>query len=246
MPVQTHIKPANQAQNLTHRITRELGIAIVTGAHSRDNPIPSEAELSRRYDLSRSVVREAVKMLTAKGLLSSRPRTGITVQSEDRWNLLDPDVLAWHLERPFSKALLMEFTDLRLSIEPAAAALAARVAGAADKTSIRTAMDRLHAADRGDGDKVESNIAFHVCVLHACQNGFFAQFAGLTTTALRFSSRAPARSISVRRPPLMDHQRVANAIIASRPGLAEQAMRSLIQDSVDVLGRHPIQGGRGD
>jgi DNA-binding FadR family transcriptional regulator len=80
------------------------------------NPIPIEAQLCRQYSVSRSVLREAVKMLTAKGLLGSRPRLGTWVQPEKDWNLLDPDVLGWLLERKFSPALLIEFTELRISI----------------------------------------------------------------------------------------------------------------------------------
>ena len=118
-----------RGQNLTYSIANHIGIAIVTGVYSADNPIPIEAELCRQYDASRPVLREAVKMLTAKGLLGARPRRGTWVQPEDRWNLLDPDVLGWLLERKFSPALLIEFTQMRLAVEPGAAMLAARVAG---------------------------------------------------------------------------------------------------------------------
>ena len=88
-----------RGQNLTYGIAHELGVAIVTGVYSGDNPIPIEAELCRKYDASRPVLREAVKMLTAKGLLRARPRQGTWVQPEEHWNLLDPDVLRWLLQR---------------------------------------------------------------------------------------------------------------------------------------------------
>src|SRR6185312_915075 len=120
-----------RGQSLTHRITHNLGVAIVTGVYSAANPIPIEADLCRRDNASRPVLREAVKMLTAKGLLISRPRLGTQVQPEEHWNMLDPDVLGWLLERKFSPALLMEFTQIRLAVEPGAAELAARVATAA-------------------------------------------------------------------------------------------------------------------
>src|SRR5580704_11295089 len=117
----THVR----GQNLTYSIANHIGIAIVTGVYSADNPIPIEAELCRQFNASRTVLREAVKMLTAKGLLGSRPRLGTWVQPEDKWNLLDPDVLGWLLERKFSPALLIEFTEMRLAVEPGAATLAA-------------------------------------------------------------------------------------------------------------------------
>src|SRR6202046_2671841 len=101
-----------RGQNLTYSIANQIGIAIVTGVYSADNPIPIEAELCREYGASRSVLREAVKMLTAKGLLGARPRQGTWVQPEESWNLLDPDVLRWLLERKFSLSLLIQFTQI--------------------------------------------------------------------------------------------------------------------------------------
>jgi len=80
-----------RGRNLTYSIANSLGVAIVTGTYSADNPIPIEAELCRQFDASRTALREAVKMLTAKGLLGSRPRLGTWVQPEDQWNLLDPE-----------------------------------------------------------------------------------------------------------------------------------------------------------
>src|SRR5215469_13024195 len=115
-----------RGQNLTHSIVQNLGIAIVTGNYSVKKPFPVEAELCKHYGASRSVLREAVKMLTAKGLLGARPRQGTWVQPEENWNLLDPDVLRWLLERKPWIDLLIEFTQVRLAIEPAAAALAAQ------------------------------------------------------------------------------------------------------------------------
>src|SRR5579863_1087078 len=142
----THVR----GQNLTYSIANHIGIAIVTGVYSADNPIPIEAELCRQYGASRPVLREAVKMLTAKGLLGARPRRGTWVQPEGKWNLLDPDVLGWLLERKFSSELLIEFTELRLAVEPAAATLAARAASAEEKSAISAALGRMQAAERGD------------------------------------------------------------------------------------------------
>src|SRR5665213_2399670 len=90
---------SGRGQNLTYSIAEDLGVAIVTGTYSDANPFPVEGELCKQYGVSRSILREAVKMLTAKGLLGSRPRRGTWVQHETKWNLLDPDVLRWMLER---------------------------------------------------------------------------------------------------------------------------------------------------
>src|SRR5882672_10934723 len=150
--------------NLTHSIVDGLGIAIVTGKYT-DRPFPREVELSAQYQAARTVTREAVKMLTSKGLLSARPRQGTRVENEDHWNLLDPDVLRWILERKFSLDLLIEFTEIRLSVEPGAASLAAKAASPAERADIAHAIERMIAAEKGEDDPLSSDIAFHVAVL---------------------------------------------------------------------------------
>jgi DNA-binding FadR family transcriptional regulator len=224
-----------QGQNLTYGIANELGIAIVTGIYSAGNPIPIEAELCRQYGASRSALREAVKMLTAKGLLGSRPRRGTWVEPEEKWNLLDPDVLGWLLERKYSPALLIEFTEIRLAVEPGAATLAARVAGREEKAAIRHAIERMQAADRGDDDPLDSDIAFHVAVLRASRNRFYAQLTGFTATALRFSIQTTNRYKGVQLASIADHKKVADAILAGRAVAAGQAMHKLIQEALDLI-----------
>jgi len=224
-----------QSQNLTYGIANELGIAIVTGTYSAGNPIPIEAELCRKYGASRSALREAVKMLTAKGLLGARPRRGTWVEPEEKWNLLDPDVLGWLLERKYSPALLIEFTEIRLAVEPGAATLAARVAGKEEKAAIRQAIERMQAADRGDDDPLDSDIAFHVAVLRASRNRFYAQLTGFTATALRFSIQTTNRYKGVQLASVTDHKKVADAILAGKSVAAGQAMHKLIQEALDLI-----------
>ena len=230
-----------RGQNLTYGIANHIGIAIVTGVYSADNPIPIEAELCREYDASRPVLREAVKMLTAKGLLGARPRRGTWVQPEDKWNLLDPDVLGWLLERKFSPALLIEFTEMRLAVEPGAATLAANVAGPQEKATISRAIERMQAADRGDDDPLDSDIAFHVAVLRASRNRFYAQLTGFIATALRFSIRMTNRYKGVRLASVADHKKVADAIIASKAAAAGEAMRRLIQEALELIRKREAQ-----
>ncbi len=227
-------------QNLTSSIVQDLGVAIVTGTYSDRNPFPVEAQLCRQYGASRTALREAVKMLTAKGLLGARPRQGTWVQPESKWNLLDPDILGWLLERKFSPALLTEFTEVRLAIEPLAAALAARAASAEDKQAVRDAIDRMRAAERGEDDPLASDIAFHVAVLRASKNRFYAQLTELTATALRFSIRTTNRYKGVQLASVADHKRVADAIIAGRPAVAAEAMRKMIQEALDLIVHHEV------
>jgi DNA-binding FadR family transcriptional regulator len=224
-----------RGQNLTHSIVQNLGIAIVTGTYSVKKPFPVEAELCKHYGASRSVLREAVKMLTAKGLLGARPRQGTWVQPESNWNLLDPDVLRWLLERKFSYSLLVEFAQIRLAVEPKAAALAATAADSEKKAEIRRAIDRMIAAEHGDDDPLESDIAFHAAILRASGNRFYAQLPEMISTALRFSIRMTNRQKGVRLASVEDHEKVCNAIMAGDAAKAEARMETLIQEALELI-----------
>jgi DNA-binding FadR family transcriptional regulator len=232
---ETRMVPVGRGQNMTSGIVENLGIAIVTGKYTKDNPFPVEADLCTQYGASRSILREAVKMLTAKGLLRARPRQGTWVQPESGWNLLDPDVLRWLLERKFSPALLIEFTQIRLAVEPAAAALAATESGPAEKAAIQKAIQRMLAAERGDDEPLDSDIAFHVAVLQASGNRFYAQLSELIESALRFSIKLTNRYKGVRLASVADHKKVADAIIARKPDAAASAMRNLIDEALDLI-----------
>ena len=226
---------SGRGQNLTYSIVEALGIAVVTGTYTDTNPFPVEADLCKQYGASRSVLREAVKMLTAKGLLGARPRQGTWVQPEESWNLLDPDVMRWLLERKFSLSLLIEFTQIRLAVEPAAAGLAARMAGPAEKAAIQSTIQRMIAAERGEDDPLGSDIAFHVAVLRASGNRFYSQLRELIETALRFSIRTTNRYKGVRLASVEDHKRVADAIISGNSEAAESTMRELIREALELI-----------
>ena len=230
-------RPAH-ADNLTRRVVEALGQAIVTGTWDAAGAFPIEAELCARFGVSRSVVREAVKMLTAKGLLSARPRRGTVVEPEPHWNLLDPDVLRWLLERAPSPGLLAEFTQMRLGIEPQAAALAAQAVGrgqAGMLLPIREALARMQAAGAGQDDPLASDIAFHVAILHASGNRFLVQLRELVDTALRISIRMTNARKGVALASVDDHARVLHAIEAGDPVAAAAAMRALLGEALDLI-----------
>ena len=230
-------RPAH-ADNLTRRVVEALGQAIVTGTWDAAGAFPIEAELCARFGVSRSVVREAVKMLTAKGLLSARPRRGTVVEPEPHWNLLDPDVLRWLLERAPSPALLAEFTQMRLGIEPQAAALAAQAVchgQTGGLLPIREALARMQAAGAGQDDPLASDIAFHVAILHASGNRFLVQLRELVDTALRISIRMTNARKGVALASVDDHARVLHAIEAGDPVAAAAAMRALLGEALALI-----------
>jgi DNA-binding FadR family transcriptional regulator len=220
-------------RNLTHGLLDHLGKAIVTGVYE-DKPFPTEAELSKQNGVSRSVTREAVKMLTAKGLLSARPRQGTVVRPASSWNLFDPDVLRWLLDRKFSIDLLRQFNELRIAIEPAAAALAATAADETALNEIRAGFARMEAAERGEDDPPDADIAFHVAILKASSNPFYFQFRDVVTTALRTSIRFTNR-IKGRTADLAQHGEVKEAIERHDPEGARAAMQAIITDVVELI-----------
>ena len=220
-------------RNLTYGMLDSLGRAIVLGKYS-DRAFPTEAELTEQHGVSRSVTREAVKMLTAKGLLSARPRQGTAVQPSANWNLFDTDVLRWLLERRFSIDLLRQFNELRVAIEPEAAALAAQVADVSDLTAISAGLERMREAERGSDDPLDADIAFHIAILQATKNPFYGQFQNIVSTALRtsirFTNRIKGRTASVE-----DHAAVENAIARRQPDKARKAMRHLIGEVLVLI-----------
>ncbi len=208
-------------RNLTYGLLEALGRAIVVGDY-KTRPFPTEAELARTHDVSRSVTREAVKMLTAKGLLGARPKQGTFVQPESNWNLFDTDVLRWLLERRSSISLLRQFNELRIAVEPQAAKLAATRATPPDVAAIGAGLRRMREAEVGRDDTLDADIAFHV------------QFRDVVDTALRtsirFTNRIAGRSASID-----DHAAVHEAIAAGKPDEAEHAMRNLIDDVLVLI-----------
>lgn len=221
-------------RNLTYGMLDVIGRAIVIGEY--DNvPFPTEAELARKHGVSRAVTREAVKMLTAKGLLSARPRQGTIVQPQSSWNLFDSDVLHWLLERKFSVELLRHFNQLRVAIEPEAAALAAMQATEAECAAIGAGLARMVAAEAGADNTLAADIAFHVAVLEGSGNPFYKQFrdmvASALATSIHFTNRIKGRSASIE-----DHRAVYDAILRRDSEGARCAMRRLIGDVLELIG----------
>jgi DNA-binding FadR family transcriptional regulator len=226
-------------RTLTLHLVDTVGSAIVRGEY-QGRPFPTEAELSREHGISRSVTREAIKMVTAKGLLGARPKIGTFVQPEESWNLFDIDVLRWLMEQKLSSALLRQFNELRLTVEPQAAAWAARRATPAQVTAILSGLTRMREAAEGNDDPLSADIDFHVAVLRASGNPFLSQFRDIVTTALRTSIRITNRQAGGKAC-IEDHAAVYNAIAAGKPDVASAAMANLIEDVLDYIDRAPAR-----
>jgi DNA-binding FadR family transcriptional regulator len=221
--------------NFTRHIVQSLGRAIALGEHPQGEPLEAEAALCESFDASRTVLREAVKMLTAKGMLDARPRRGTIVLPESQWNLSDPDILNWLLERKGSLPIISEFVDMRLAIEPAAAGLAASNLTDDNRIMLNKAIERMYAAERGEDDHLDADIAFHVGILEASGNRFFWNMRHTIDVALRFSIRITNRFKGVDRASVEDHQRILDFILAGDHQGAETQMRTLLLEAKTLL-----------
>jgi DNA-binding FadR family transcriptional regulator len=220
--------------NLTQSLVQKLGSSIVRGELPAGKSLPIEAELGKKFGASRTVMREAVKILSTKGLIGQRPRVGTYVHPEDRWDLLDAEVLTWILDRHFSHSLVREFLEVRMGIEPAAAALAAVNATAADKDLLRQKLEKMKGAMDGHFDPVAADIAFHATILEISHNRFFHQLTPIVETALRFSIRLTNKTKGA----LADydaHEKIYRAIRNGNADGASRACRELITEALELV-----------
>jgi GntR family transcriptional regulator, galactonate operon transcriptional repressor len=231
-------------QSLHGRIVHAIGRRILCGNLQPGALLPAERELHA----SRTVVREAVKVLAAKGLVESRPKTGTRVRARDAWNLLDPDVLAWQRDgAPTAShgAQLRALAEVRRIIEPAAADLAATRADARDIAALEQALDDMEAtappARGGDLEAfVQADMRFHLAILRACRNDLLEQMSRVVYSALLVSFRSTSALPGSAKASLPKHRAILDAIRAGHPRRAGAAMRRLVQSTardVEALGK---------
>lgn len=222
--------------SLSQRVTNELGKAIISGVYDGKSGLPTEAQLCDEYGVSRTAVREAVKMLAAKGLISSRPRQGIRVECADNWNLYDTSVLKWMLESSPSLHVLKEFLQMRLAIEPQAAALAARRQDKNAIASIKNALDKMEqGANNINGSLHDADLAFHTAILFASGNRFFFQLREFITTALNVSFQHTTPAKGSNDAIVEEHAKVYKAIVNGEAERAKNMMAYLIDEAMTFI-----------
>jgi len=224
----------NPKHNLTYQLTHDLGNAIVKGKYKIGDGLPTEAELCLEYDVSRSATREAVKMLSAKGLIVSRPKKGIRVLPESNWNMFDTDVLTWILSSNPSLSLLKSFTEVRAAIEPQAAALASVNATFEDIEEIEKALTRMEQAEKGLDDPLDSDIAFHTAILKASGNCFIMQLSDFISTALRVSIRYTNKTKG-EDGDIQKHAEILNTIKSRNPEKARNALKTILDEALELI-----------
>lgn len=222
---------AGPAKNAHGNTLDRLGEAVVAGRWAPGSAVPPEPLLCDELGVSRTVVREAVKSLVAKGLLSTGPKVGTRVQPEDNWNWFDPDVVAWKSRMGLTVEFLRDLQELRRVVEPAGVRLAALRATPADIADIELAYAGMKAAIEQGGDYVSHDLRFHQGLLRACHNRMVVQMSKALGALLRTSFEistskpdGPAQSLPL-------HRAVLDAVVARNPAKAERACIELIDSA---------------
>lgn len=222
-----------QARSLKRqRVADLLGSAIVSGEVPSGSALPSEAALCERYGVSRIAVREALKLLGSKQLVTARPRVGGVVSPRSAWSLLDADVLRWMRRGPFDLVLLKDLARLRLAIEPEAAASMGRRCDPAALAALDAALSEM-AADPGDA--LAADVAFHIALLAGSGNRFFAGLGAMVESALSMSIPVTNAAKRVPKADVAAHRAVLTAIRAGDAERARRRARGLISETVRLL-----------
>ncbi|WP_162149140.1 FadR/GntR family transcriptional regulator [Asticcacaulis benevestitus] len=211
--------------NMAARLLEAIGPAIIRGDYDQ-RPFPNEAESTDVFGVSRTVVREAVKSLMAKGLLDSRPRVGTQVQPVAKWNLLDADVMRWIVDSPNSDVFLREYADLRRGLEPMAAGLAAKLGSPSALSQIESAFADLKLAQSQD-EKVSAIRRLHDGVIEGSGNLFYVRLQATMSVVFNRFAKDVLPTVVVN---LDQYAAVINAIRARDINRAETAMRWLLDD----------------
>ncbi|MGO8797695.1 MAG: FadR/GntR family transcriptional regulator [Roseiarcus sp.] len=230
--------------NANDFLAAALGGEIVAGVYPPGSRLPGEASLLQRFKVSRPTLREAFRVLAAKGLIVSRQKVGTSVRARSDWNMLDPDFLAWHLRAALNDDFVNNLFQLRRLIEPQAAFLAAEAHDAAAFDRIAAAYADMERSSRATEEMTKADLRFHRAILDATGNPFIGSLGGLIDTALlgtfRLGWRAPA---SIRDNRLNQHRVVMEAIGEGEPELARDRMAALLQDSIADVRREMERRG---
>lgn len=219
------------------QVLAQLGKDICSGRFRPGQLLPAEGELCARFGFSRIVIREAVKSLVAKGMLQVHRRVGTLVLEPSRWNLFDPEVIAWRADYAgFDPSMAHDLAELRRIVEPAAVRLAALRASDQERRALRAAYMAMARAVAGKGDYVSADLAFHATVLSACGNQYLRQMQEAMSAMLRTNFKiisekpgGPAHSLPM-------HEAICIAIEHGDAVAAERAALVLIEQAELDLG----------
>lgn len=214
------------------QVARALGAEIISGLYPPGSKIPNEAEILQRFGISRTVLREVLKTLTAKGLIVSKTRVGTKVLEPTSWNLFDADVLSWKMSQGMDEAFHGDLTEIRLAIEPRAAALAAKRRDPAAIAELRAAIAAMDRATQTRREFAEADLAFHQAIGAASGNVLMRSISAVIETALvaSFTMSSPIDDPDLHTHNVRSHEKIVDAIEAGDEVAAADAMRAVIKN----------------
>lgn len=218
------------------QVVNEVGRMIVNGSFKTGETLPNDAELEKRFNVSRTVLREAMKTLSAKGLIVARARIGTRVTDPSEWNFFDKDVLEWQLDAGFDRSFIIHLTDIRLSLEPFAAQLAATHITEDDiATLAKCCLDMEQAT--GNEAYALADLSFHQVLLRASGNPFMFSIGNIIEAALAntFQISGPTDDPAHQSGSVAAHRHIATAVSSGDGNAAASAMRDVI-----MLGRDRV------
>jgi DNA-binding FadR family transcriptional regulator len=215
-----------------------LGAAIVAGRFGADGSLPAEPLLCEELGVSRTVIRESIKSLVAKGLIQTGPKVGTRVLPNEQWNWFDPDVIAWQSKSGLTPSFVRDLQELRRVVEPSAVKLAAERATEADLAGIENAFTGMKRAVEDGGDYVKYDLLFHQGLLRASHNRMLVQMSKALSALLRTSFEISTIKKDGPRLSLPLHRAVLDAVIARNGSRAERACLVLIdgaQEDIELV-----------
>ncbi|MEU0049166.1 FadR/GntR family transcriptional regulator [Streptomyces sp. NPDC006184] len=219
----------SRGRGLHGQLVQQLGQMIVSGDLGADRPLVPE-EIGQRFEVSRTVVRESLRVLEAKGLVSARPNVGTRVRPVSDWNLLDPDIIEWRAFGPQRDNQRRELNELRWTIEP----LAARLAAGHGREEVQQRLCDMveimsHAMAQGDAlTYSRADTEFHAMLIQIAGNRMLEHLSGIVSAALQVSGGPVTACDRPNEASLAQHARIVDALGAGDGTAAEAAMRQLL------------------
>ena len=210
-------------------------MGIVGGNHPEKSILPGDAELMERFGVSRTVLREAMKTLSGKGLIQAKARIGTRVRPRSDWNLFDADVLIWHARNGFDADFLTYLGEMRLALEPEAAALAAQRRTPLQLQHLYSWVEKMGADDVSAAEFVRADLNFHLAVAGAAANPFLRSISTLIEVALvaMLTISSPIEDPTEHAQSVSAHRAIADAIARRDADKAREAMRVVIGQGIE-------------
>jgi DNA-binding FadR family transcriptional regulator len=215
-------------------VVEDLGHLIISGRQPIGSLLPGDAELMERYSVSRTVLREALKTLAAKGLIQAKARIGTRVRPRAEWNLFDTDVLVWHARTGFAPDFIGHLGEMRRALEPEAAALAAQRRTPEQMEGIWSWIDAMAGSAIQAPDFVHADLGLHLAIAEAAGNPFFLSISTLIEVALvnMLTASSPADDAAQLAASVAQHRAIAAAIEARDPAAARAAMLAVVEQGI--------------